>query len=103
MALTRSYKETIQAELKKDPVFRNALFAEAIDALAENEIPEALSMLRDIVHATITFKGLAEKTGISEKSLHRMLGSRGNPTAQNIGKILKTLKEHLGLQLSVAA
>ena len=48
MALTRSYKETIQAELKKDPVFRNALFAEAIDALAENEVPEALSMLRDI-------------------------------------------------------
>jgi len=103
MALTRSYKETIQAELKKDPVFRNALFAEAIDALAENEIPEALSMLRDIVHATITFKGLAEKTGISEKSLHRMLGHRGNPTAQNIGKILKTLKEHLGLQLSATA
>ena len=103
MALTRSYKETIQAELKKDPVFRNALCAEAIDALAENEIPEALSMLRDIVHATITFKGLAEKTGISEKSLHRMLGQRGNPTAQNIGKILKTLKEHLGLHLSVAA
>ena len=103
MALTRSYKESIQAELKKDPVFRNALFAEAIDALAENEVPEALSMLRDIVHATITFKGLAEKTGISEKSLHRMLGQRGNPTAQNIGKILKTLKLHLGLQLSIAA
>ena len=103
MALTRSYKETIQAELKKDPVFRNALFAEAIDALAENEIPEALSMLRDIVHATITFKGLAEKTGISEKSLHRMLGQQGNPTAQNIGKILKTLKKHLGRQLSGAA
>jgi DNA-binding phage protein len=60
-------------------------------------------MLRDIVHATITFKGLTEKTGISEKSLHRILGERGNPTTQNIGKILKTIKEHLGLQLSVAA
>ena len=103
MALTRSYKETIYAELQSDPAFRNALYAEAINALAEDEVTVALSMLRDLVHATITFKGLAGKTGISEKSLHRMLSDRGNPTAQNIGKILKTIKEHLGLQLSIAA
>ncbi len=103
MALTRSYKETILERLQSDEAFRNALYAEVIDALADGEVPEALSMLRDIVHATITFKGLAKKTGISEKSLHRMLGSHGNPTTQNIGKILKTIKDHLGLQLSVAA
>lgn len=103
MALTRSYKETIYAELQNDPEFRKATFAEAVEALAEDEITVALSMLRDLVHATITFKGLAEKTGIGEKSLHRMLSDHGNPTAQNIGKILKTIKTHLGLQLSVAA
>ncbi|MDF7801801.1 hypothetical protein P4C99_20145 [Pontiellaceae bacterium B1224] len=103
MALTRDYKETVLGRLQNDGEFCKALYAEAIDALAEGEVAEALSMLRDIVHATITFKGLADKTGISEKSLHRMLSERGNPTAQNVGKILKTLKEHLGLQLSVAA
>ena len=103
MVLTRSYKETIMAELKNDSEFQKATFTEAVTALEENEVAVALSMLRDLVHATIGFKGLAKKTGISEKSLHRMLGLRGNPTAQNIGKILKTIKEHLGLRLSVAA
>lgn len=103
MALTREYKETVLERLQEDDGFRNALYAEAIEALAEDEVIVALSMLRDLVHATITFKGLAEKTGISEKSLHRMLSNRGNPTAQNIGKILKTIKKHLGLRLSVAA
>jgi DNA-binding phage protein len=103
MALTKNYKETILAELQNDSEFQKATFAEAVTALEENEVAVALSMLRDLVHATITFKGLADKTGISEKSLHRMLGHRGNPTAQNIGKILRTIKEYLGLRLSVAA
>jgi DNA-binding phage protein len=103
MALTKNYKETILAELQNDSEFQKATFAEAVTALEENEVAVALSMLRDLVHATITFKGLADKTGISEKSLHRMLGHRGTPTAQNIGKILRTIKEYLGLRLSVAA
>ena len=96
MALTRDYKETILAELKKDVKFRRALYKEAISALEDNELAEALSMLRDLVHATISFKGLAEETGISEKSLHRMLGRRGNPAAENLAKILFAIKRNLG-------
>ena len=37
-------------------------FAEAVMALAENEVAVVLSMLCDLVHATITFNGLAEKS-----------------------------------------
>jgi DNA-binding phage protein len=96
MALTRSYKETILAELQSDPEFRKATFAEAVTALLAGEQAEALSMLRDLVHASITFKRLAEKTGLPEKSLHRMLGERGNPTMQNIGKILQAIQTDLG-------
>ena len=96
MALTRSYKETILERLKADPEFRKALYGEAVTALLEGEQDVAFSMLRDIVHATISFKGLAGKTGISEKSLHRMLGERGNPTIQNIGKILQAIQQDLG-------
>jgi DNA-binding phage protein len=105
MALTRSYKETVMAELKKDPEFRKALYGEAINALLEGEQAVAFSMLRDIVHSLITFKRLAEETGISEKSLHRMLGVNGNPTIQNIGKILKAIQHDLGYipQVSVNA
>ena len=93
MALTRSYKETILAELKRDPKFRKAVYAEAVTALLEGEQTVAFSMLRDLIHASITFKRLAEKTGVSEKSLHRMLGQNGNPTIQNIGKILHAIQQ----------
>ncbi len=38
-------------------------------------------MLRDYVNTTITFDGLAQASGKPSKSLQRMLGPRGNPTA----------------------
>jgi DNA-binding phage protein len=105
MALTRSYKETILAELQRDPEFRKSVYTEAVTALLEGEQAIALSMLRDLVHASISFKRLAEETGVSEKSLHRMLGERGNPTIQNIGKILQAIQQDLGYvpQVSVSA
>ena len=96
MALTRSYKETILAELQSDPKFRKDAFEEAVTALLEGEQAEALPMLRDLVHASITFKRLAEETGVPEKSLHRMLGEHGNPTMQNFGKILQAIQNDLG-------
>jgi len=51
------------------------------------------------------FKRLAEETGVSEKSLHRMLGQNGNPTIQNIGKILHAIQQDLGYvpQVTVSA
>lgn len=59
----------------------------------------------DLVHASITFKRLAEETGLPEKSLHRMLGERGNPTMQNIGKILQAIQNDPGFvpQVKVSA
>ncbi len=105
MALTRSYKETVLERLREEPEFREALYAEAITVLLGGEQSVAFSMLRDLVHASITFKRLAEETGISEKSLHRMLGTNGNPTIQNIGKILQAIQHDLGYvpQVTVSA
>ena len=105
MALTRDYKETILERLQADAEFRSALYAEAVTALLEGEQAVALSMLRDLVHASITFKRLAEETGLPEKSLHRMLGANGNPTMQNIGKILQAIQTDLGYvpQVTVSA
>jgi hypothetical protein len=44
-----------------------------------------------LVHAEITFKELARQTGLGEKTLHRMLNRRGNPTARNLGVIVKSI------------
>ena len=101
MPLTRDYKETVVARIKRDRKFARALYAEAISALIEGETVEGLSMLRDLVHAEITFKELARQTGLGEKTLHRMLNRNGNPTARNLGIIVKSIAEDLGVKFRV--
>jgi DNA-binding phage protein len=98
MALTRDYKETVVARIKRDRKFARALYAEALSALLEGETAEGLSMLRDLVHAEITFKDLARQTGLGEKTLHRMLHRDGNPTARNLGVIVRSIAEDLGIK-----
>ena len=98
MALTREYKQTIVARLQRDYKFARALYTEALNALLEGETDEGLSMLRDLVHAGITFKALARETGLGEKALHRMLSRRGNPTTRNLIAIIQAVCEDLGIQ-----
>ena len=86
------------ARIKRDRTFARALFAEAMNALLEGETAEGLSMLRDLVHAEITFKELARHTGLGEKTLHCMLDRNGNPTARNFGAIVKSIAEDLGIK-----
>ncbi len=105
MALTREYKTTVLERIKNDAAFAKALYAEALDAILNGETAEGLSMLRDLVHAQISFKELAEQTGFDEKSLHRILSRRGNPTARTLGKITSAIHAelHLAPQITVAA
>jgi DNA-binding phage protein len=105
MALTREYKQTVLARIKRDPKFAQALYIEAVNALIEGETDEGLSMLRDLVHAGITFKALAKQTGFGEKTLHRMLSHRGNPTTKNLFAVTKIISQALGIkpQLKLAA
>jgi len=98
MALTREYKETVVARIQRDRKFARALYAEALGALLEGETAGGLSMLRDLVHAEITFKELARQTGLGEKTLHRMLHRNGNPTARNLGMIVRSIAEDLRIK-----
>lgn len=101
MALTREYKETVLARIRHDPKFARALYAEAVNALLEGETDEGLSILRDLVHASITFKKLARETGFGEKALHRMLSRRGNPTSRNLFAVTKIISEDLGVKAEI--
>jgi DNA-binding phage protein len=103
MALTRDYKETILARIKRNPKYARALYAEAVNSLLEGETEVGLSMLRDLVHAGVSFKTLAEQTGLGEKTLHRMLSSRGNPTTRNLFAVAKAIREALHIKIRVAA
>ena len=103
MALTREYRETVLARLRSDSGFTAALFAEALTALTEGDKATTLSIFRDLVHAHISFKRLAEQTGLDEKTLHRMLSERGNPTTENLVRIIRTIEQDLGLSTSIEA
>src|SRR5882672_5038376 len=98
MALTQNYKETVVARIQRDRKFARALYVEAVSALLEGETTEGLSILRDLVHAEITFKELARQTGLGEKTLHRMLNRNGNPTARNLGMIVRSIAEDVGIK-----
>ena len=103
MALTREYRETVVERLRKDQRFTAALFAEALTALTEGDKTTTLSIFRDLVHAHISFRRLAEETGFDEKALHRMLSERGNPTMENLGCLIQRIEQDLGLSTNIAA
>jgi DNA-binding phage protein len=103
MALTKEYKKSVVERIQRDPEYTAALYAEAVGCLVEGDKATALSILRDLVHAHITFKSLAEETGVGEKALHRMLGARGNPTADNLCRIMHTVEQDLRLTTEVTA
>ena len=102
MALTRSYKETVLKRIRDDGAFATALYAQAVSALLEGEQETALSILRDLVHARLSMKRLAEQTGMNEKSLHRILSVRGNPTMSNLLEILTRVRKDLGVNAAVS-
>ena len=68
MALAQEYKETVVARIKRDRKFSRALYAEAVSALLEGEIAEGLSMQRDLVHAEMKFKKLAQQLASAGKA-----------------------------------
>lgn len=103
MALTRSFKDTVQARAMRDPAFRQALFQEAVQILLEGDIASGRSVLRDYINATIGFDALAEATQTPAKSLMRMFGPKGNPTAANLFAVINALQSRTGVHLEVRA
>ena len=77
------------------------MLTEAVNELLAGDLDAGKTMLRDYINATITFQQLAKKLKKSDKSVHRMLGPRGNP--QNIIEIIKILQTHERVQLRVEA
>ncbi len=103
MALTRDFRETVQARVRRDPAFRRGLLRDAVDALLGGEVQLGKEILRDYIHATIGFPALAAKTKFHVKTLHQMFGPQGNPTAANLFEIIAFLQEQEGIRLQVRA
>ncbi len=101
MPLTRDFKETVQARVRNDPAFRQALLKEGIACLLAGEVDTGKAVLRDYINATIGFQELSELTDRPAKSLMRMFSPKGNPQAKNLFEILRHLQEAEHVQLEV--
>lgn len=101
MALTRDFKETVNARVQRDSEFAIALLNEAISLFLNGEPETARLILRDIVNATVGFEQLAIETSKPSKSLHRMLSAKGNPTMDNLTAIFNVLRKKLNVDIKV--
>jgi len=103
MPITRKFRTTVMARAVSDPAFRRQMLTEAVNELLAGDLDAGKAMLRDYINATITFQQLAKKLKKTDKSVHRMLGPRGNPRADNILEIIKILQANERVKLRVEA
>ena len=101
MPITRKFRDSVWTRAQSDARFRAAMLTEAINELLAGDLDTGKAMLRDYVNASITFDGLAKATRIPTKSLQRMLGPRGNPTAVSLFAIIKVLQGAERIRFSV--
>ncbi len=87
MALTRSFRETVQKRVKNDPEFRAHLLKEAMDCFLAGDIDTGKSLLRDYLNATESTDKIAHIINTDVKSIRRMIGPKGNPTTKNLFNI----------------
>jgi hypothetical protein len=101
MALTRDFRETVQADMKRDPAYRRGILSDALESLLSGEVALGKELLRDYINATIGFPKLAVHTKIHVKTIHQMFGPNGNPTARNLFEIVAYLQHAEGVRFEV--
>jgi len=102
MPLTYDFKETIRARAQRDLKFRRALLCEAVECVINGDLATGKAVLRDYVNATVGFPDLEKQTRIPAKSLMRMLGPKGSPSAANLTSIVTALKEAEGVRFELS-
>lgn len=102
MPLTRDFKETVQARIKRDRKYRKELLREGVECLLAGDLDTGKAVLRDYINATIGFEELSRLTKLPVKSLMRMLGPKGNPQARNLFEVIGHLQRAEGLHFELS-
>jgi hypothetical protein len=102
MALTREFKETVQARITQDRKYRKELLREGVECLLAGDLDTGKAILRDYINATIGFEELSRVTRRPAKSLMRMLGPKGNPQARNLFEVIGHLQRIEGLHFELS-
>jgi DNA-binding phage protein len=103
LPLTTDFRQTVQARAARDPAFRRALFQEAVQTLLQGDVDAGRAAMRSYINATLGFEKLSAALGRPQKSLMRMFGPAGNPTAENLLGVISVLQAETGVHLEVRA
>ena len=96
-----SFDKLVQGRVGRERAFVEALLEEAVQAMLGGELDVARSLIRDVIKGSIGYAELSRLTGTPEKSLVRMFGPKGNPTAANMVSVLDQLQQYTGVSLQV--
>jgi hypothetical protein len=98
MPLTHDLKEAGAARRGLPP----SSCAKPSNASFNGDLETGKTVLRDYVNATVGFQDLARRTRIPAKSLMRMLGPKGSPSAANLTSILTALQKTEGVRFELS-
>ena len=56
MALTQELHDTVEARIQRDPAFRKALLAEAVQSMRDGELDVGKTLLRNYIKAILASK-----------------------------------------------
>jgi len=98
----RDYKETIRERVNNDPAFKKALLEDALECLLSGDVDTGKAVLKDYIKATTGFENLSKNIDKKPESLIRMLGPKGNPTANNLFKIISHIKQNEKLKFKIS-
>jgi len=100
-ALTRLFSQVVESRVRREPAFSSALLEEAAQCMLSGELAVARNLVRDVIKGSIGYAELSRRTGTPEKSLVRMFGPNGNPTAANFSSVFAHLQRIGGVTLQV--
>ena len=98
-----AWEPVVERRVRGEPKFAEGLLEEAVLALIDNQIAIARNLLRNVIKGTLGYRELAAETGFPEKSLIRMFGPTGNPTAKNLFAVIDCLRRTARIELTVRA
>lgn len=93
---SQPHDEVVADMLQTDPAFRAALINEV---MRDGDYGDMLILLRQLTLAEGGMKIIAQRTGLNETALYRLMSAEGNPSLKNFSKVLSALN----LQLAVTA
>ena len=91
---SQPHDEVVADMLRSDPEFRAAMINEV---MLDGDHADMLILLRQLTLAEGGMKVIAQRTGLNETALYRLMSAKGNPSLKNFSKLL----DSLNLQLAV--